>query len=104
MKAGTDSYERIWRVVGKIPPGRVATYGQIARLAGLGDHARIVGYALHTVPPGLPVPWHRVINAKGMISLPRSSGAYAAQKRLLEAEGILFSKEKVELGRYGWRR
>jgi len=104
MKKRSKSYERIWQVVERIPHGRVATYGQVARLAGLRNGARQVGYALHALPEGIPVPWHRVINAKGMISLPRRSGAYALQKRLLEDEDVEFLKERVELGKYGWRK
>jgi len=76
--------------VKRIPRGRVATYGQVATLAGLDGHARQVGYALHDLPPQSNVPWHRVINARGEIS-PRSAGdSHELQRMLLEAEGVDF--------------
>ncbi len=104
MKAGNSGlYERIWRAVERIPDGRVATYGQIARLARIGKSPRVVGYALHSLPEGLPVPWHRVINARGMISRPRRSGAYSRQRKLLEAEGVRFVNDRVDMELYGWR-
>jgi methylated-DNA-protein-cysteine methyltransferase-like protein len=81
----------------------VATYGQIAAVAGLRSQARLVGYALHVLPEGSRTPWHRVINARGQISLPRHDGLYELQKSLLRAEGVAFDGERVDLGRYGWR-
>jgi len=98
------SHEKIWGVVRKIPKGRVASYGQIARIAGLGRRARLVGYALHALPPGLPVPWHRVVNARGMISLRKAGGHHELQRKLLEAEGVEFRRGAVDLGRFGWKR
>ena len=62
-------YQQIYQTVQQIPYGKVATYGQIARLAGFPGYARQVGYALHATPAGIEIPWHRVINAKGEISL-----------------------------------
>ena len=70
----SDLYRRIFEAVNKIPHGKAATYGQIARLAGLGSHARLVGYALHNLPANSTVPWHRVINSNGKISLPKEGG------------------------------
>jgi methylated-DNA-protein-cysteine methyltransferase-like protein len=71
----------------------VASYGQIAELAGLDGHARQVGYALHALPPDSGVPWHRVVNAKGEIS-PRSAGdSHELQRMLLEAEGVEFDEK-----------
>jgi methylated-DNA-protein-cysteine methyltransferase related protein len=97
-------YELIWSVVRKIPRGRVATYGQIADLAGLHGHARQVGYALHNLPSPSNVPWHRVVNARGEVS-PRSAGdSHELQKMLLEGEGVEFSVAgRVDLGRFGWK-
>ncbi len=97
------SYERIYAVVRRIPTGRVATYGLIARLAGLPGHARQVGYALHALPPGTDVPWHRVINAKGEISLRRVIGPDITQRMRLEREGVCFNGGRVALGKYGWQ-
>ena len=96
-------YDRIWRTAGRIPRGRVATYGQIAALAGMRSQARLVGYALHALPGGASIPWHRVVNASGRISLPRHDGLYQLQKSMLEAEGIVFDAEGIDLGRYRWR-
>jgi len=99
-----SAYRDIYRIVRRVPRGRVATYGQIADLAGLPGHARQVGYALHALPPESSVPWHRVINAKGEISL-RSQGGDGIDQRLrLEAEGIEFDAHgRVSLERCRWR-
>jgi methylated-DNA-protein-cysteine methyltransferase-like protein len=99
----SGQYEKIWRVVGRIPRGKVATYAQVARLAGLVNGARQVGYALHALPPGFPVPWHRVINAQGRISFPIAHPAHRRQKQLLAGEGVLFVGGKVDRERYRWR-
>lgn len=103
MKSNSVSNrDRIYAVVNRIPKGRVATYGQVARLAGLGGHARQVGYALHALPSGSRVPWHRVINARGQISLRSEQHAEYLQKTLLEREGIQFEGERIALDRYRW--
>ena len=100
-----SSYERIWKVVRRIPRGRVATYGQIARVAGLGRAARLVGYALHALPDDeRSVPWQRVINAQGRISPRHFSGAEELQRRLLLREGVRFDRRaRIDLARYGWK-
>ena len=100
----SGSYQRIYKVVQKIPHGKVAAYGQIARLAGLGRNARMVGYALHKLPEGSDVPWHRVINHRGMISFSRgTASADELQRRLLEQEGVIFDdKEQINLNHFGW--
>ncbi len=96
------TYEKIWRAVRRIPRGRVATYGQIARVAGMDGQPRLVGYAMHALPPGSQVPWHRVINAAGRISLPGPSGR--EQRWKLEAEGIEFSPAgRISLKHYQWQ-
>ena len=99
----SDLYERIYAAVRAVPPGKVATYGQIARVAGLGRQARLVGYALHALKDGDDVPWHRIINAKGEISL-GSRGEWAGfQRELLEDEGVEFDlKGRVDFGEHGW--
>jgi methylated-DNA-protein-cysteine methyltransferase-like protein len=98
------SHERIFAVVRKIPRGRVTTYGTVARLAGLGAHARLVGYALSALPSGTSVPWHRVINAQGRLSLERSAlGAGLTQRVRLVKEGVAVDAAgRVSLDRYGW--
>jgi methylated-DNA-protein-cysteine methyltransferase related protein len=98
------SYQRIYRVVRRIPKGRVATYGQVASLAGLAGHARQVGYALHALPQGSIVPWHRVVNAAGRISTRATPGGELVQRILLEREGIaLDARGTVSLDRLRWR-
>ena len=99
----SDSYRLIWRTVRQIPKGRVATYGQVAGAAGLGGQARLVGYAMHALPEGSSVPWHRVLNFRGRISLPEADGQAALQRALLEAEGVLFRNGVVDLDRFRWR-
>ena len=97
-------YPRIYAVVRRIPEGRVATYGQVAALAGLPGLARQVGYALHGLPDGSDVPWQRVINARGEVSR-RSGGGWEEgyQRHLLEEEGVAFDdRGRVDLARFGW--
>ncbi len=99
-----DTYQRIWRVVEKIPKGRVSTYGQVATEAGFPGQARLVGYALHALPPFSGVPWQRVINAQGRISFPKESRSFARQERLLKEEGIRFVAGRIDLHKFGWLR
>jgi methylated-DNA-protein-cysteine methyltransferase-like protein len=97
------AYRRIYRVIERIPEGRVATYGQVAALASLAGHARQVGYALHSLPDGSPLPWHRVINAKGEVSLRAEPGREGYQRHLLEEEGVAFNPQgRVDLDRFLW--
>jgi len=87
-----------------VPRGRVATYGQIARLAGIGRAARQVGYALHALPAGTTLPWHRVVNAKGEVSLRAHGSAAITQRIRLEHEGVRFNaRGRVALTRFGWQ-
>lgn len=99
----SERYQRIWRTVAEIPYGCVATYGQIAALAGIPRGARQVGYALHQIPEGMKLPWHRVINARGEISFPRDSDAYRRQREGLDAEGVVFKAGRIDLTVFGWR-
>ncbi len=99
------SYQEIYAVVSRIPAGRVATYGQVAGLAGLPGHARQVGYALSALSDHSGVPWHRVVNARGMIS-PRSvdNSMELVQRLLLEGEGVSFNGDgRISLARFQWR-
>ena len=100
-------YAAIYVVVKKIPHGKVATYGQIAALAGIPRGARQVGTALRNTPDDLPLPWQRVINAQGRIS-PRlkdwRSGGDDYQRALLEGEGVAISAEgEIDLQRFRWQ-
>ncbi|MBV6627128.1 MAG: MGMT family protein [Rivularia sp. (in: Bacteria)] len=101
-----STYDLIYKTVRQIPPGKVATYGQIADLAGIHGKARLVGYAMFQIDTTCnDIPWHRVINAKGEISYStvREGGDYL-QKHLLEEEGIEFnSAGKINLNQYQWQ-
>jgi methylated-DNA-protein-cysteine methyltransferase-like protein len=95
-------YARIYAVVRRIPRGRVATYGQIARLLAMPGRARQVGYAMSALADER-VPWHRVLNAKGEVSPRAEPGFEALQRRLLEREGVRFDANgRVSLARCGW--
>jgi methylated-DNA-protein-cysteine methyltransferase-like protein len=94
--------EKVWAVVKRIPYGRVATYGQIARLAGI-TNPRHVGKALQALPGESDVPWHRVVNARGEVSERRPPGWDDLQRILLEAEGIEFrGRGRIPFDRYRW--
>ena len=95
--------EKIWHIVSQIPRGKVATYGQVAELAGLPGRARLVGQVLSNLPAGSLLPWHRVVNSRGRLSFPQGSGRYAFQQQRLEAEGISFESGRFPLRRYRWR-
>jgi len=103
--APPTAYTRILAVVRRIPRGRVATYGQVAALAGYPHAPRLAGYALHALPDGSPVPWHRVLGAGGRLSLGRLSPDGALLQRLrLEAEGVAFdARGRVRLARHAWK-
>ena len=104
MKAeeSDGTHSRIHKVVSRIPRGRVATYGQVARLAGLAGQARLVGYAMAALPTGTRIPWQRVVNAQGAISLPGKSAE--RQRKLLEEEGVRFdARGRIDLDRFLWQ-
>ena len=92
------SQERVWQLVAAIPQGKVATYGQIAALAGMPSHSRLVGRILTRLPAGSRLPWHRVINSQGRITNPNK----AKQRARLKAEGITPVKGRVNLRLYQW--
>lgn len=95
-------FDQIYEIILKIPKGKVATYGQIAAMAGNPRAARVVGWVLNSLPNDADVPWHRVINAKGMSSLPFEAQR-KLQQALLEAEGVIFDKNRrVELEVFQW--
>lgn len=95
-------YQRIYAVVRHIPPGQVATYGQVAKIVG-GCTARGVGYAMAALPCDTDVPWHRVINGQGRISLRTSGDGSIEQRQLLEAEGVHFDRQgRVDFNEAGW--
>ena len=111
QREAPDFRERVLALIARIPPGHVATYGQISLLAGYPRRARHVGNVLANLPPGHQLPWHRVINAQGRVSTRgRSSrrtggaprGAEHRQQRLLQGEGVRFRQGRVNLAHYRW--
>jgi methylated-DNA-protein-cysteine methyltransferase-like protein len=100
----SSCYPKIYEVVRLIPYAQVATYGQVAELAGLIGKPRVVGYALYRVAIDTDIPWHRVINAQGKISESAlRDGSDDLQKLLLEQEGIAFERGRIDFNRYRWR-
>jgi len=98
-------FKNVHRIVAGIPPGKVMTYGQIAEMAGNPRASRAVGYAMRAIPRGIDIPWHRVVNSRGEISLRRTMQGdddRFLQRVLLEAEGVEFSESgRIDLKRYG---
>jgi len=102
-KSPVSFHQRVKRTLCKIPRGRVATYGQVAALAGQPRAARQVAWVLNSSSEKDGLPWHRVINRNGTISLPRHAG-YEVQKALLKKEGVKFDRDDgIDLERYQWR-
>ena len=104
MPKASSTYERIYAVVRRVPHGRVTTYGAVAKLAGLPGHARQVGYALAALRDGSSVPWHRVVNAQGRLSLVRAGSPSGITQRLrLTHEGVpVDAADRVSLARFAW--
>ena len=98
-----SNQERIWHIVALIPEGKIASYGLVSDLAGLPKRARFVSIALRKVPAELQLPWYRVVNAQGKISLSKDSPLYKKQGDLLGAENIEVVRGKVNLSRYLWK-
>ncbi|WP_332873968.1 MGMT family protein [Amphritea pacifica] len=96
------AYEMIWQVVAAIPSGKVATYGQVAELAGVSGSARLVGRCLSQLPRDTRLPWYRVINAKGQISFPAGSEGYLRQVKRLQEEGVAVLNGRISLARFRW--
>lgn len=99
-----SAFEKIYEVVRQIPKGRVATYGQVAALAGNRRWARVVGYALHVNPDPGHIPCHRVVNRLGEVSSAFAFGGGNRQIELLEAEGVSLADGVVDLKKYQWTR
>ena len=96
-----NTFEKIYEVVKSIPKGRVATYGQVALLAGNPRWARVVGYALHVNPEPGAIPCHRVVNREGRVAPGFAFGGEGVQRQLLESEGIVFEMDgRIDLGKY----
>lgn len=97
-----DLQQTIWHTVAAIPFGKVASYGDIALRSGYPGYARFVGHTLKNLPDDSLLPWHRVIKANGTLAFPAGSAAYLRQKALLEAEGVQFANNRVNLKSDRW--
>ncbi len=95
--------QKIWQVVASIPPGCVASYGQISSMAGLGRQARYIGKALGKLPEGHAIPWYRVIRSDGQIAFPFGSEAYEMQAQKLREEGVVVVDGRVSMRRFQWQ-
>jgi len=102
MMADNDSFpQRVWQIVAAIPPGSVTTYGEVARLAGSPRAARQVGGVLRRLPEGSTLPWHRVVNRQGQISL--TGPDLQRQRQALLADGVqVTGSGQIDLARYRW--
>ena len=102
-----EQYHKIWHVVQLIPEGKVASYGQVADLAGLPGRARLAGKSLGYVPKegyrGQPVPWYRVLRSSGQIAFPVGSDTFENQRGLLMDEGVMVKGRSVPLKVYQWQ-
>lgn len=100
-----NAYQLIYASVLQIPAGKVATYGDIAAMAGMPNHARMVGYALYNLVEDSPVPWQRIVNSQGVCSVGKARpGRDVEQRKLLEAEGVAFKANgRVDLKRYRYQ-
>jgi methylated-DNA-protein-cysteine methyltransferase-like protein len=101
--AASDSYKKIWEQAALIPAGQVASYGQVAKQAGLPRRgARMVARAVAAAPREMQLPWHRIVNAQGCISIPKTSARYEQQQELLRAEGVPVNNGKLDIDKHGW--
>lgn len=99
-----SAFEKIYEVVKQIPKGQVATYGQVAAIAGNRRWARVVGYALHANPDPAHIPCHRVVNKEGRVSDAFAFGGGNRQIELLKAEGVELKDGRVDMKRFQWER
>ncbi len=104
MKTPTEFTVKVIQFIKAIPYGKVATYGQIAALAGKPHGARGVSWILHSSARIHKLPWYRVLGSSGTISIPRADRGYLRQKRLLKSEGVVFEGERIDLKKYGWSK
>lgn len=94
--------EPLWLALSAIPPGRVSSYGVLASMAGMGRGARLVGRLLQQLPEDSTLPWHRVVNSQGQLSLPADSRSGQEQVQRLLAEGVIIRNRRIDMHRFGW--
>ena len=99
-----NTYSIIYDIIQQLPPGKVASYGQIAELVGNRRLARVVGYALHAIPNGSDIPWHRVVKKDGEVFGGAESASGKYQTELLKAEGVGFVDGHADMKRYQWEK
>ena len=97
------NFQRIWQTVALIPAGKVASYGQIADLAGLPGRARLVGKALGQVPDDMQLPWYRVLRSNGQLAFPNGSEQAKQQTGLLQEDNIVVFNNRVKLNEFKWQ-
>lgn len=103
MQSVSEKVTRIWKTVAVIPKGKVASYGQIADLAGLPGRARLVGKALGLAPKKMNLPWYRVLRSTGQLAFKKMSNEANQQKVLLQDEQIIVLNNRVNLKQFGWQ-
>jgi len=103
MKNVSEKVKRIWKTVQVIPKGKVASYGQVADLAGLPGRARLVGKSLGLAPKEMKLPWYRVLRSSGQLAFERGSPDAQRQKGLLQEENVVVLNNRVKLKQFGWQ-
>lgn len=103
MTADIDKETLIYTIIANIPAGFVASYGQVASLAGYPQNSRLVGRLLKQMPDDSVIPWHRVVNSQGKISFPAGSDKYQEQRQKLLLEGVSFKNDKVNMRECRWQ-
>jgi len=99
----SEKVQRIWKTVLVIPKGKVASYGQIADLAGLPGRARLVGTSLGLAPKEMKLPWYRVLRSNGQLAFKKGSDSAEKQKGLLQQENVVVLNNRVKLEQFGWQ-
>ena len=99
----SDKIKRIWKTVVAVPKGKVASYGQIADLAGLPGRARLVGKALQLAPKEMALPWYRILRSNGLLAFEKGSKSALHQKGFLQEEAVVVLNNRVKLSQFGWQ-
>ena len=99
-----DLKQLIWQELAAIPPGKLTTYGLLAKACGYPTHARYVGRTLKNLPASSTLPWHRVLKSDGRLAFAPDSNNYQQQKQRLESEGIIFTGDKIQLKNWLWHK